>query len=320
MKTKIIGKEVTTRRVFLGSAVTVAAWAVMSPRLKAAEAHINEGSAQGKPNSVFNGVRIGCITYSYRGEVNSAEDTLKALIQDGLSEVEMMGGPIETFAGIRGGGRGGRGGSAEQPPPPTDAQREAQLAKCRELRKLYNDAGVNIHLHKIGFGQSDEEIDFNFEVAKALGCKGITTERSDSMAKKLAPFADKHKIWVGFHNHTNNYPVLDKPDPLLEYGQFIGFNLDVGHYFAGTKCLSPIPVLERYHDRIVSLHLKDRTADGGNLPWGQGKTPIKEILQLMKKEQWTFPADIEVEYKIPEGSSAVAEVAKCLQYCKEALA
>ena len=320
MKTKIIGKEVTTRRVFLGSAVTVAAWAVMSPRLKAAEAHINEGSAQGKPNSVFNGVRIGCITYSYRGEVNSAEDTLKALIQDGLSEVEMMGGPIETFAGIRGGGRGGRGGSAEQPPPPTDAQREAQLAKCRELRKLYNDAGVNIHLHKIGFGQSDEEIDFNFEVAKALGCKGITTERSDSMAKKLAPFADKHKIWVGFHNHTNNYPVLDKPDPLLEYGQFIGFNLDVGHYFAGTKGLSPIPVLEKYHDRIVSLHLKDRTADGGNLPWGQGKTPIKEILQLMKKEQWTFPADIEVEYKIPEGSSAVAEVAKCLQYCKEALA
>ena len=320
MKTKFIGKEVTTRRAFLGSAVTVAAWAMAAPRLKAAPAPVNYGSVQGKPNSVFNGVRIGCITYSYRGEINSAEDTLKALIQDGLSEVEMMGGPVETFTGIRGGGRGGRGGGAEQPPPPTDAQRESQLAKCRELRKLYNDAGVNIHLHKIGFGQSDEEIDFNFEVAKALGCKGITTERSDSMAKKLAPFADKHKIWVGFHNHTNNYPALEKADPLLEYGQFVGFNFDVGHYFAGTKGLSPIPVLEKYHDRIVSLHLKDRTADGGNLPWGQGKTPIKEILQLMKKEQWTFPADIEVEYKIPEGSSAVAEVAKCLQYCKEALA
>ena len=319
MKNKIIGNEMTTRRVFLGSAVTVTAWAMMSPRLNAAEATANEGSVQIKPNSVFNGVRIGCITYSYRGEINSAEDTLKALIQDGLSEVEMMGGPIEAFAGIRSGGRDRRQGSGEQPPPPTDAQREAQLAKCRELRKLYNDAGVNIHLHKIGFGQSDEEIDFNFEVAKALGCKGITTERSDSMAKKLAPFADKHKIWVGFHNHTNNYPALDKADLLLDYGQFVGFNLDVGHYFAGTKGLTPIPVLEKYHDRIVSLHLKDRTADGGNLPWGQGKTPIKEILQLMRKERWTFPADIELEYKIPEGSSAVAEVAKCLQYCKEAL-
>ena len=181
---------------------------------------------------------------------------------------------------------------------------------------MYNEAGVTIHLEKLGFGKSDEEIDFYFEVAKALGCVGITTERSEPLAKKLAPFADKHKIWVAFHNHTNNYPVMDKTDPILSYGQYIGFNFDVGHYFAGTKGLSPIPVIEKYHDRILSLHLKDRTADGGNLPWGQGKTPIKEILQLMKKEKWTFPGDIELEYKIPQGSDCVAEVAKCLQYCK----
>jgi sugar phosphate isomerase/epimerase len=69
-----------------------------------------------------------------------------------------------------------------------------------------------------------------------------------------------------------------------------------------------------------SLHLKDRTAEGGNLPWGQGKTPIKEILQLMKKEKWTFPAEIELEYEVPQGSNSVAEVAKRLEYCKDALA
>ena len=229
-----------------------------------------------------------------------------------------MDGPIRSYAGMAGGGRRGPGSST--PAEPTDEQRQAQLAKCAELRKMYNDAGVNIHIHKIPFGQSDEAIDFNFQVAKALGCIGITLERSEPMAKKLAPFADKHKIWVAFHNHTNNYPVMDKTDPILDYGPYIGFNFDVGHYFAGTKGKSPLPVLEKYHDRIVSLHLKDRTADGGNLPWGTGQTPIKEILQLMKKEKWTFPADIEVEYKIPEGSSAVAEVAKCVRYCKEALA
>jgi sugar phosphate isomerase/epimerase len=278
-------------------------------------------AASGKPNSVFNGVRVGCITYSYRGAINSAEDTLKALIQDGLSEVELMGGPIQSYAGLSGGGaRGRKEGPAEQPAKPTDAQRQGQLAKCQELRKMYNDAGVNIHIHKIDFGQSDEEIDFNFQVAKALGCVGITAERSEALAKKLAPFANQHKIWVAFHNHTNNYPVMDKADPILAYGQYIGFNFDVGHYFAGTKGLSPIPVIEKYHDRIVSLHMKDRTADGGNLPWGQGKTPIKEILQLMRKEKWTFPADIELEYAIPQGSNSVAEVAKCVQYCKDALA
>src|SRR5437870_4278261 len=132
MKTKIALNPLTSRRAFLSSAATVAAWAVVSPRVMAAD------TAPGKPNSVINGVRVGCITYSYRGEINSAEDILKTLVQTGLSEVEMMGEPIRAYAGIRGGGHGRSGGPAEQTAPPTDAQREAQLAKCRELRKLYN--------------------------------------------------------------------------------------------------------------------------------------------------------------------------------------
>jgi len=297
-----------TRRGFLGGAAALAACAALPQRLRAGQ------PPAGKPNSVFDGVRIGCISYSYRGgSINTAEETLQALVQDGLSEVELMGGPIQSYAGIR-------GGKKKQAPKVTDAEREAQLAKCRDLRKMYNDAGVTIHIHKIGFGRSDEEIDFNFRVAKALGCVGITTERNEALAGKLAPFADKHRIWVAFHNHTNNYPVMDKDDPILDCGRHIGFNFDIGHYFAGTKGKSPIPVLEKYHDRIVSLHLKDRTADGKNLPWGQGETPIKEVLQLMRKEKWTFPADIELEYKIPPGSDAVKEVAKCVRYCKEALA
>lgn len=307
MNAQDIIEHSVSRRTFLGGAAILATGAVMQRRA---------GADAAKPNSVFDGVRIGCITYSYRGEVETAEDTLKALRQAGLSEVEMMDGPIRSFTGLP----GGRKGRGQQDPTLTDAQREAILAKCVELRKLYNDAGVNLHVHKIPFGRSDEAIDFNFQIAKALGCRGINLERSEPMAKRLAPFADKHKIWIGFHNHTENLPAIDRPDPILEYSPFIGFNLDIGHYFAGTKGKSPLPVLEKYHDRIVSLHLKDRTVDGKNLPWGMGQTPIKEVLQLMKKEKWTFPADIEVEYKIPTGSSAVAEVAKCARYCKEALA
>ena len=303
----------TTRREFLASAAAAAA-SLALPR------HALAGT---KPNSVFQGVRIGCITYSYRSMANTAEETLKALIEDGISEVELMGGPIQLYAGIGTDDAGRKDKNAPKAPPPpkpTDAQREGQLAKCRELRKMYNEAGVNIHIHKMGFGPSDEDIEFSFQVAKALGCFGVTTERNEKLAERVAPFADKHKIWVGFHNHTGNIPIMDKRDPILEFGQYIGFNLDIGHYVAGTKGLSPIPVLEKYHDRIVSLHLKDRTADGGNVPWGQGQTPIKEVLQLMRKEKWTFPAEIELEYMIPEGSNAVAEVAKCVAYCKQALA
>jgi sugar phosphate isomerase/epimerase len=308
MKTHIATTQTSTRREFLSSAAAIAAGLALPRQVLAAES--------AKPNSVFNGVRIGCISYSYRSMATSAEDTLKALLADGLSEVELMGGAIQQYAGIAGPKTAAGAPAAKV----TDADREAQLAKCRELRKMYNDAGVNIHLHKLGFGPSDEEIEFNFLVAKALGCVGITTERNDMLARRVAPFADKHKIWVAFHNHTTNIPVIDKPDALLDFGAYIGFNVDIGHYVAGSKGLSPIPVLEKYHARILNLHLKDRTADGGNLAWGQGQTPIKQVLQLMKKEKWTFPADIELEYKIPDGSDAVKEVAKCVQYCREALA
>ena len=207
-------------------------------------------------------------------------------MKDGLSETELMDGPINSFANIdEGRGRRRRGGDAKEAgkpgeAPQTDADRakarETKLTKCVELRRMFNEAGVNIHIHKFPFGQSDDDIELNFEVAKALGCKGITTERNDNLAKRLAPFAARHKIWVAFHNHTGNVPTIDNVDPLMEIGDYIGFNLDIGHYVAGTKGQSPIPVIEKYHDKIISLHLKDRTADGGNLPWGQGQTPIKD--------------------------------------------
>lgn len=313
--TRNIIEHRTTRRTFLGGTAALVAGALMPRRVFGADAG-------------FHGVRVGCITYSYRGGPDTAEYTLECLLKDGLSETELMDGPIRSFTGIgRRGGRGPRPGeskAAEKPAPVSDADRaqlrESQLAKCAQLRTMYNDAGVNIHIHKFPFGSTDDDINLNFEVAKALGCKAITTERNDQQARRLAPFAEKHKIWVAFHNHTNNIPTLEDIDPLLQIGEYIGFNFDIGHYVAGTKGKSPIPVLEKYHDKIISMHLKDRTADGGNVPWGKGQTPIKEVLQLLKKEKWPIYADIELEYAIPPGSDAVKEVAKCVQYCKEALA
>src|SRR5437899_917113 len=162
MKTQVAMQFPASRRSFLARAASLTSLAIVSPRLWSADT----GGAPvpaGTPNSVINGVRIGCITYSYRGgNINTAEETLNALLQDGLSEVELMDGPIRAYAGIRGGGRprGPGGGAGEAPAKPSDADKEAQLARCRDLRKMYHDAGVNIHLHKLPFGQSDEDIDF----------------------------------------------------------------------------------------------------------------------------------------------------------------
>src|SRR6185503_6156155 len=69
--------------------------------------------AQAKPNSMFNGVQIGTITYSYRSMADqSAEATLKYVLDSGISAIELMGGPVESFAGAPSSGRGGGGGRA----------------------------------------------------------------------------------------------------------------------------------------------------------------------------------------------------------------
>ena len=310
--------NIISRRLFLGSAAAAGAAVLIGKHALAADDAPADTNA--KPDSVFGGVAIGINTYSYRDSgIDTAQQTLKALLEDGLSECELKETPIRAFGALP---PAAKKGELLGPRPSEEelAQLRARLlGKAAELRTMYNDAGVNIHIHKCPFGPSDDDINFNFELAKALGCKAITTERSDKLAKKLAPFAEKHKLYVAFHNHTNNVPTIEKPDPLLEYGPYIAFNFDIGHYVAGTKGKSPIPVIEMYHERIISLHLKDRTPDGGNLPWGQGKTPIKEVLQLLKKEKWPIYGDIELEYKIPAGSTSVAEVAKCVAYCREAL-
>jgi len=287
-----------SRRTFLGGAAAFAASSMMPNRALAAAA---------KPDSCFGGVQIGVITYSFRSLPGSAEDLLKYITRCGISSVELMGGPAEAFAKAASPTEGGR----------------ASMEGFKALRKLYNDAGVNIHIVKFGNigngGMSDEQIEYYFEAAKALGAKGITRELSDAAAKRLGPIADKHEIVIGFHNHTQLKPTTYDGD-ILSYGKYLGINLDIGHYVAGTN-ESPLPLIEKHHDRILSLHLKDRKKNNGpNMPFGEGDTPVAEVLQYMKKNKLTFPGDIELEYGIPPGSDAVKEVTKCVEFCKRALA
>jgi sugar phosphate isomerase/epimerase len=315
-----------------------------------------------KPNSVFGGVQIGAISYSFREmpDGNDAQAILSHMVERGLSGIELMNGPAEAWAGAPAGrGRGpggpppaapsqaqggqppdtagagpGRGGRAPATPEQQEAQQKAAAAlkdwrlsvsmdKYKTLRKLYNDAGVNIYAFKLGLtmGMSDEEYEYTFNVAEALGANHITMElpQNGALTKRVGDFAARRKMYVGYHAHTQATPTLW--DEALSQSKYNAINLDLGHYTAGTSG-SPIPFLKKNHDRIVSMHLKDRkyqTNGGDNLPWGQGDTPIKEALQLMKAEKYKFPASIELEYHTPEGSTVMAEMARCVRYCKDAL-
>ena len=337
------------------------------------------GQAQAKPNSLIDGVQIGTITYSFRSMPDqSAEATLKYIVDSGISAIELMGGPVESFAGAptsgRGGGpaaagRGGRGRGGARgaqpipegahkgswkgqecviPAPPASAggggrgrggatpeqQEQANKLKAwrtsvsmdpfKKLRKMYNDAGVTIYAWKqLSPAMSDEEMEYVFNVAEALGCTHTTLElpADEAQLKRIGDMALRKKIYAAYHTHLQGSMTAFDRAFAASKGNMA--NIDFGHYVAaGAKGGSPMDFLEKYHDRVASFHLKDRTRPEHcalNLPWGTGETPIAQILQLVKKNKWKMPATIELEYEIPQGSDAVKEVHKCLEYCEGAL-
>ena len=223
-----------------------------------------------------------------------------------------------------GGGRGGRGGGGPGGggnPAMTQWRATVSMDRFKAMRKLYNDAGVSIYGFKLGLNldSPDSEYEYAFNVCEALGANQLTMELPNSAtSKRIGAYAAKRKIWVGYHAHTQAH--LTFWDEAFSQSPYNGANIDIGHYTAG-KSGSPMPFMEKHHARITSMHLKDRKLnEGPNVPWGQGDTPIKEVLQLMKKEHYTFPATIELEYPSPEGSTVMAELAKCVKYAKDALA
>jgi len=291
-----------------------------------------------KPNSKFGGVQIGAITYSWRSMPSRAEDILKYCIEAGISSVELMGNVVEEYAGIPEG--------APLPPKGVQltneqsasymkavekaktAQRDWRLSlsmnKYETLRKIFNNAGVNIHIVKFAPEKwSNDEIDYAFKAAKVLGAKGITNEIGDEACQRLGLFAEKHDMFAIFHNHLQPGEPGFNFDKYLAYSPKNMLNFDAGHYFGATG-KHPNEVIERLHDRIFSIHLKDKTGKNGNpantnMPWGKGDTPIADILKLVQKNKWPIYFDIELEYSVPENSDAQKEVIKCVEFCKNIL-
>ena len=292
-------------------------------------------------NSKVNGVRIGVQSYSFRGL--SLDDAIKAMVDIGIGECELFSGHVEPRPQFGPGGGGPRppqaaSGTAGPPPQgagggrgPNPAAREEQrkwrltvpLDHFKTVRKKFDDAGIKLQAYNLSFNDSftDEEIDRGFQMAQALGVKIITASSTLTAAKRVAPFAEKYETIVAMHGHSNikDPNEFAKPESFkqaMDMSKYFWVNLDVGHFFAAGY--DPIAYIESNHARITNLHLKDRKKDDGpNTPWGQGDTPIKQVLQLLKQKKYDIPANIEYEYR---GEDTVAEVRKCFQYCKDALA
>jgi sugar phosphate isomerase/epimerase len=303
--------------------------------------------AFGAPNSKINGVQIGVISYSFRQmPEQSIDDIIRYMTKIGLSEVELMSNHAEADAGAPAEGQGApragapaaaraKGGRRQITPEMRAAMqaRAEELRKWRmsvsmdrfkDVRKKFDTAGIDLQLlcYNMQDSMTDDEIEYGFHIAKALGAKAISTSTTISMSKRIAPLADKHQMMVGYHGHDqtsdpNQFATLESYATAFSYGKYNGVNLDIGHFTASNY--DAVAFIKEHHARITNLHLKDRKKNHGpNTPWGQGDTPLKEVLLLLKENRYPFPGNIEYEYQ--GESDPVTEVGKCYEFCKKILA
>lgn len=338
------------RREFLVKSALGLAVGILAPKwLEGAPSII---SSYNKPNSKINGVQVGCITYSFRSMADQSAEAILQYVKDcGINAIELMGDPAETFAGkpillidqmkmYQLGSKQRRGELLTDLEKLELAEMRAEtssynlqviawrnsvnMKKFEQLGKMFNDSGVTIYAFKpdaFGPKNSEAEITYGMRAASALGASHVTLEHpsDDGHTMKLGKIGEKNDMSVGYHGHEQE--TFTFWDNALAQSLRNALNLDVGHYIAAGH-LDLIPLIEKHHARILSMHVKDRQtpANGkGNLIWGMGDTPIGEILQLMKRKKHLFPATIELEYQIPERSDAVKEVQRCLAFCENAL-
>ncbi len=297
-------------------------------------------------------VKIGMITYSFREMPNQDGDSiLQYILEAGVKHIELMGDPAEAFAGrpqskidmrtvypIMKKRFDKQELTDDEKKMLADFEKErkanneataawrktASISKFEEFGKKYKKAGVSIYAYKpdcFGTQNTDEDIHFGMGAAKALGASHVTLEFTPNEAHtlKLATIASGYGIKVGYHGHEQQTPTLW--DKALAQSPANGINVDLGHFVAaGNK--GPLEFLKAKHDRILSMHIKDRLNPEhgkGNVVWGKGDTPIADALKLMREQKYNFPATIELEYEVPKDSNPVKEVKKCVEFCKNVL-
>lgn len=307
---------------------------------KAALAGIPVSAAMGAP-----AVRVGVSTYSFRDLLrtpgrDNVDDIIKALQQVGVSEIELASANTEPA--------GPNSGPAVPPPPsaypdpirtPTPAEVAAAKLAVRnalrawrlatppsgyaQFRAKFQAAGIEVFAYRVDYDASftDDEIDVTFQQAKALGVSRIASLTNVTGARRLAPFAAKHGLTVALHNSADrkNPDAIATPESFraaLALSKNFRLNLDIGNLTAAN--VEAVAFVQENHSALSHIQIKDRARNGGsNERFGDGDTPIQDVLRLVKAKQ--FPTPVFIEYEYIGLGTPQEEVRKCLAFARSAL-
>ena len=152
------------------------------------------------------GVRLGVQTSSFRDlprrpETDAVDTLIQALTACDARECELFAPLVEPAYGAH----ASRHHAAMSSMSPQMMRRELRkwrlrtpIANFTAIGARLQKAGIIVHAYNYSFDStfSDEEIDRGFSMAKGLGAPIITASMTLDLAKRVAPFADRHRMVV----------------------------------------------------------------------------------------------------------------------------
>jgi sugar phosphate isomerase/epimerase len=197
---------------------------------------------------------------------------------------------IEIYPGQPLGGKA----SGKWGPEMTDEQINEMLAVAKAADVKIIDTGV------IDISIRENEARKLFDWAKKVGITEIVSEPDPRALPMIDKLAGEYGIKVAIHDHPKptRYWDPERTYELIKDLKHIGFCADVGHW--KRSGLEPVAVLEKYGDKVYSLHFKDLIKDGGgyhDVPWGTGESKAAAMLATLKEKGFKGPIAIEYEHQ-----------------------
>jgi sugar phosphate isomerase/epimerase len=178
---------------------------------------------------------------------------------------------------------------------------QAGTKPFEDVRAKFESAGMTIHACALAYDDAftDDEIDTTFRQVKALGVTTVSSPMTMATARRLVPFAERHRMSVAIHNQVdgNAAGAIATPqlkDALALSPSFV-LKLDIGNLTA-SNC-DPVAELGDYRSRVSYVLVRDRLRNGGTSQlFGEGDTPIAGVLGALKASGSAIPAIVEYDY------------------------
>lgn len=200
------------------------------------------------------------------------------------------------------------------------------VSSFREMRNKFAAAGIRFAFFSgstLSSTSTDADLEHVCSLTQALGAEFVTVAAGKSVVKRLVPMVERYDLRIGIQGRPNAHPTdADAMARAEDFEEAVGYSprcaidIDVGD--ATGAGFDVMPFVTKNHARIARIELKDRKRDNTSVPWGQGDTPLKDVLLYVRDNRLPIRCYIDCDYA-PATEERIASIVNCRAYIRSVL-